>query len=167
MRVVDELISFYRHIYLNLPRITRLAGVALVLVVGLIHLVEAPEHFAAVAYLGTLFAVNFVLALASAVGIWRGSKSWGWLLGAGISAVSILAYLWSRALGLPGFPEGVGAWNTPVGSVSVIVEALFLGLYISVVTGMNVAYPDERHWDEDWHDYREPGEENIHERGGA
>jgi hypothetical protein len=41
MRIVDELI-FYRHIYLNLPAITRLAGVALVLVVGLIHLDEAP-----------------------------------------------------------------------------------------------------------------------------
>jgi hypothetical protein len=42
MKIVDELISFYRHIYLNLPRIARLAGVALVLVVGLIHLDEAP-----------------------------------------------------------------------------------------------------------------------------
>jgi hypothetical protein len=34
MRIVDELISFYRHIYLNLPGIIRLAGIALVLVVG-------------------------------------------------------------------------------------------------------------------------------------
>jgi hypothetical protein len=28
MRIVDELISFYRHIYLNMPRLTRLVGVA-------------------------------------------------------------------------------------------------------------------------------------------
>ena len=28
MRIVEELISFYRHIYLNLPGFTRLVGVA-------------------------------------------------------------------------------------------------------------------------------------------
>jgi hypothetical protein len=28
MRIVDELSSFYRHIYLNLPAFTRLVGVA-------------------------------------------------------------------------------------------------------------------------------------------
>ena len=28
MRIVEELISFYRHIYLNLPGVTRLVGVA-------------------------------------------------------------------------------------------------------------------------------------------
>ena len=42
---IGKLVSFYRYIYLNQPQLTRLAGIALVLSVGVVHLVEAPEHY--------------------------------------------------------------------------------------------------------------------------
>ena len=44
---------------LNLSRLTRLAGIVLILAVGLIHLVEAPGHFEVAGYLGVAFVVNF------------------------------------------------------------------------------------------------------------
>jgi hypothetical protein len=44
---VGRLVSFYRYIYLNQPRLTRLAGLALILAVGAIHLIETPAHFKA------------------------------------------------------------------------------------------------------------------------
>lgn len=52
MSSIGKLVSFYRYIYLNQPRLTRLAGIALILTVGAIHLIEVPEHFEAVRYLG-------------------------------------------------------------------------------------------------------------------
>jgi len=41
-----------------------------------------------------------------------------------------------------------GNWANPMGTVSFGLEALFVLLYFSIITGMNVAAPDKR----DWHD---------------
>jgi hypothetical protein len=143
---LNKLISFYRYIYFNQPRLVTATGVGLILLVGLIHLLEASEHFEAAVYVGVLFLANFVGSVVAAIGIFRGARGWGWLLGASISCIALLAYLVSRALGLPGRGEYVGAWSDPVGSTSVLIEVLFVGLYLSLVTGMNIAYPGERNW---------------------
>lgn len=141
---IGKLISFYGYLYLNQPRLTRLAGVALILLVGTIHLLEAPTHFEAAAYLGALFAANFAGTLVAAVGIWRGRR--GWTLGALICGLSILSYLASRLFGLPGFAEAAGAWGTPLGSLAAILEGLFLAGWFSVITGLAVAAPEKRGW---------------------
>lgn len=143
---IGRLISFYKYIYLNQPQLTRLAGIVLILAVGGVHLIEAPEHFEAASYLGVLFVANFVGTLVAAVGIFRGAKSWGWTLGALISLLSLLAYPVSRLFGLPGFPEAVGEWDAPLGSLAMILEGLFLAGWFSVITGLAVAAPDRRTW---------------------
>ena len=143
---IGSLVSLYRYVYLNQPRLTRLAGVALILAVGAIHAIEVPDHFRAAAYLGVLFVVNAAAALVAAVGILRGAKGWGWTLGAAISGLSALAYLASRLLGLPGLGETAGGWDEPLGSLALIVEGLYLAGWFSVVTGLAVAAPDRRHW---------------------
>ena len=55
--------SLYRYVYLNQPRLTRLAGIVLILAVGARHAIEAPERFRAAAYLGVLFAVDVAATL--------------------------------------------------------------------------------------------------------
>jgi hypothetical protein len=140
------MLYFLRTTALNLPRITRLAGILLILAVGLIHLVEAPEHFEAAAYLGVAFVVNFAGSLVAAAGIYRGAPNWGWLLGAWIAGGAFAAYLVSRAIGLAGFEEAVGDWADPVGSFSLIIEGLYLAGYFSVATGVAVAAPEKRDW---------------------
>jgi hypothetical protein len=148
LRITGRLVTFYRYIYLNQPRLTRQAGMGLILAVGVIHLIEVPEHFEAAAYLGALFAANFAGTLAATLGIFRGAKGWGWTLGALISALSLLAYLVSRLFGLPGFTEAAGEWDEPLGSLAMILEVLYLAGWFSVITGLAVAAPDRR----DWHD---------------
>ena len=93
-----------------------------------------------------LFAVNFAGTLVAAVGIFLGAKSWGWTLGAVISALSLLAYPVSRLFGLPGFPEAAGEWDEPLGTLAMILEGLFLAGWFSVATGLAVAAPDKREW---------------------
>jgi hypothetical protein len=143
---LGRLVSLYRYIYLNQPQLTRLAGIALILALGAIHLIETPEHLEAAVYLGVLFAANFAGTVVAAVGIMRGAKSWGWTLGALICAVSLLAYLASRLFGLPGFAEAAGEWDEPLGTLAMILEGLFLAGWFSVITGLAVAAPDKRHW---------------------
>ena len=146
MSAVRKLVAFYRYIYLNQPRLTRLAGVVLILALGAVHLVEAPDHFEVAAYLGTLFVANFAAALVSAVGILRGAKSWGWTLGAMISGLTLVGYLASRLFGLPGFAEAARGWDEPLGTLAMILEGLFLAGWFSVITGLAVAAPDKRNW---------------------
>jgi hypothetical protein len=145
---IGKLVSFYGYIYLNQPRLTRLVGLVLILVVGAIHLIETPAHLEAAVYLGVLFVANFAGTLVAVIGIFRGAKGWGWTLGALISGLSLLGYLASRLFGLPSFAEAAGEWDEPLGTLAMILEGLFLAGWISVITGLAVAAPDKR----DWHD---------------
>lgn len=142
---LGKLISFYRYIYFNGPGVTRWSGIGLLLLIGLTHMYEFPEHFEAATYIGLSFGALFAGTLLSALWILKGLK-WGWRLGAVISGVAFVAYIISRTLGLPGFSEAVGAWDTPAGTVSEGFDAMFLGLWFSIITGMNVASPDKRDW---------------------
>lgn len=139
-------IDFLKITAINMPRLTRLAGVAVILAVGAIYLYEAPEHFEAATYLGALFIANAAASLVSAAGIFRGAKAWGWTLGAVVCGLALAAYPISRFFGLPSFPEAAGAWDTPLGTLAMIFEGLFLAGYAAVLTGAVVSAPDKREW---------------------
>jgi hypothetical protein len=106
------------------------AGISLIVVVGLIHLIDSPEDFAGGSYQGYLFLANFVGALAAAVGIYRG-KRWGWSLGLLVAIGSFVGYVISRTVGLPGLPVEE-EWLEPLGVLSMIVEVMFVGAFLAI-----------------------------------
>ena len=106
------------------------AGISLIIVVGLIHLIGAPEDLEEAPYQGLLFLGNFFGASLAAIGIYRG-RSWGWDLGALVSVGAFAGYVISRTIGLPGLPVEE-EWLEPLGLLSMVVEALFVGLFLTV-----------------------------------
>ena len=62
-----------------------LAGVALILLVGLIHLMDAPGSMTESATKGLSFYANFVGAIVAAYGIFL-HRTWGWALGIVVAA---------------------------------------------------------------------------------
>ena len=104
-------------------------GISLIVVVGLIHLIDAPEDLEEGSYLGFLFVANFLGALAAAAGIYRGNR-WGWSLGLLVAGGAFVGYVISRTIGLPGLPVEE-AWLEPLGVLSLIVEALFVGTVLA------------------------------------
>jgi uncharacterized membrane protein YfcA len=106
------------------------AGISLVVVVGLIHLINSPEDLAEGSYTGVLYLANFFGAILAAIGIYR-ERSWGWALGALVSVGAFVGYVISRTVGLPGLPVEE-EWLEPLGLLSLLVEALFVGLYLTV-----------------------------------
>jgi hypothetical protein len=104
------------------------AGILLIVVVGIIHLIEAPEHLEEATYVGVLFLINVLFAFVSAFGIYRGAQ-WGWVLGVLVAGGAFVMYVVSRAIGLPGLDEVVGNWLEPAGILSLIVEGLFVLVY--------------------------------------
>ncbi|MBS1968112.1 MAG: hypothetical protein JST60_20435 [Chloroflexi bacterium SZAS-1] len=108
-------------------------GIALILATGLVHLVEAPENLEEAFYKGVLFFLNAAGALIAAVGIYRGQRGWGWSLGSLIALGSIVGYVISRTVGLPGL-EVDDEWFEPLGVASLLVEGVYLALYAYVLT---------------------------------
>jgi hypothetical protein len=106
------------------------AGISVIVIVGLIHLINSPEDLEGGSYTGLLYLANFVGALTAAIGIYRG-RSWGWSLGALVSVGAFVGYVISRTIGLPGLPVEE-EWLEPLGVLSLIVEALFVGVYLTV-----------------------------------
>ena len=105
-------------------------GIGLILIVGFIHVIDAPECFEEAAYKGWLFYANGLGALAAAYGIFRAERSWGWNLGFLIAAGSFIAYVLSRTVGLPQIPAEPDAWLEPLGVAALISEALFMAVFI-------------------------------------
>ena len=111
------------------PRNIMWAGIVLIALIGLIHLVEAPEYFEVATYVGVLFLANAAGAALSGYGIYRGG-GWGWALGALMAVGAFVAYIVSRAVGLPGAPGlAQEEFFEPLGVVSLLLEGLFLALY--------------------------------------
>ncbi len=109
------------------------AGLALIVITGLIHLFLAPEYFEEYGALyGAAFVLNFLGAAVAAVGIHRGERIWGWVLGAAIAAGAFVLYVASMTVGLPG---GVSEPLEPVGLLSLIVEGGFVVVFAKTALG--------------------------------
>lgn len=107
--------------------------VALILATGVIHLLEAPEYYDEVKYVGLLFVASMIGALVAAYGIWQ-DRPWGWWLGLAVAGGSFVAYILSRTVGLPDFREA--SWDEalePMGVLSLIVEGLFVGMALPLL----------------------------------
>lgn len=119
------------------------SGLILIALTGLIHLVEAPEYFEEKTYVGALFIAAAIGAAVSMYGIWK-AQSWGWLLGIVVAGGSVVAYLASRTVGLPGFREN--SWSEflePSGIISLVVEIAFLVVAARALTDRSDTLPEE------------------------
>ena len=106
------------------------AGISLIVIVGLIHLINSPGDLEEGSYAGVLYLANFFGAILAAIGIYRG-RSWGWSVGALVAVGAFVGYVVSRTNGLPGLPVEE-EWLEPLGLLSLLVEALFVGLYLTI-----------------------------------
>lgn len=113
----------------NIPRFFLWFGIVLILIIGLIHVIDAKDSFSDAAYKGWLFYANGVGALIAAYGIYR-KHHWGWDLGLLIAAGSFIGYVTSRTVGLPYIPAEPDAWLEPLGVASLIAEGLFVAVFL-------------------------------------
>jgi uncharacterized membrane protein YfcA len=114
----------------RVPASFKWTGITLIALVGLIHLVEAPEYYSEAAYLGMLFIANALGAAVSMWGIYR-QMAWGWALGVVVAGGAVIAYFISRTVGLPGF---TGApWFESMDVLSLVVEIAFVVIAVYVL----------------------------------
>jgi hypothetical protein len=104
------------------------AAIALILVTGAIHFIDAPGSFGDAPYKGFLFLANGIAAFVAGVGIYRGERTWGWMLGVLVAGGALVGYVISRTVGLPGLERDV--WLEPLGILSLGVEVAFIALMV-------------------------------------
>ncbi len=110
-------------------------GVLGIFAAGLIHLYMAPQEYQETPYMGILFGANFAAAIVAMAGIYM-QRMWGWWLGIGIAVCSMIGYVLSRTVGLPGME--IEAWLQPIGVLSLVVEGMFIVLAASQKPWMRV-----------------------------
>ena len=117
-------------------------AVALIVALGLIHLVIAPDYFAEAPYESMLFAASGIAAFVAAVGIHRGSKTWGWGLGLLVASSAMVMYVASHTVGLPGLSVD-STWFEPIGVLSLIVEGSYVVLALKLLAQNPIPQQDE------------------------
>jgi hypothetical protein len=102
-------------------------AIILILVTGLLHIMTSQAEYEETAYMGYLFAANFFGSLLAAYAIYH-RQVWGWMLGLIIAAGSIVGYIYSRTLGMPGM--NVEEWFSPYGVVSLAAEIAYVLIFL-------------------------------------
>lgn len=104
----------------------RLVGAGLLLAIGLVHLVLAPQYYPAAAYIGILFYATVGAAWLTALAILAGVRG-AWIMGGLIAAGALVALVLSSTVGLPGF---VDSFSAPWAMLSLWLEGVFVVLYL-------------------------------------
>ena len=115
-------------------------AIALILVTGIIHLIDAPDNLGESTLKGGLFIVNGLAAFVAAWGILRHAL-WGWWLGLLVAGGAFIMYIVSRTLGFPGL--GVDdEWLEPMGVLSLLVEGTFVVLALVALLRYRLTAPE-------------------------
>jgi exosortase/archaeosortase len=90
--------------------LTRVAVIAGLGGIAVVHMLQAPEGFAATFYIGLLFCLAVVVCLVLAAAVAASNDSRAMELAGGFASLVLLLYLISRCFGLPAFTDDVGVW---------------------------------------------------------
>jgi len=114
--------------------LTRALAVVGLLGIALIHVLDAIPTFSELPYKGWLYVALIISALAVAAMLVRSGSRRVWALAVGLVAASILAFVFSRTVGLPSAPDDVGNWSEPLGVAALLVEGPVLAVAAHALT---------------------------------
>jgi Na+/proline symporter len=124
--------------------VARTVTVLGLVVIALIHILELPDTIGDQAYVGWLFIGAIVLSLLLAAILTRTNDSRVWIVTGGFAALVLIAFLFSRTTGLPGYTDYKGVWDDSSGLESMVVEGLVVLVTAAVLATRSPAIARER-----------------------
>jgi hypothetical protein len=112
--------------------------------IALIHILELPDTLGDQGYVGGLFIAAIVSSLLLAAILTRTDDTRSWIAAGGFAALVLIAFLFSRTTGLPGFTDYKGVWDDPSGLESMVVEGLVVLVSCAVLTTRSTALARQR-----------------------
>jgi hypothetical protein len=113
--------------------IARAVAVAGLAGVALIHLLDAHDTFVSTPYKGVLYAMLIAGSLAAAAMLLRGSDPRAWAAAGALCLGTVVAFVYSRTIGLPQSADDIGNWWEPLGLASLFVEGAVVALSAAVL----------------------------------
>jgi Na+/proline symporter len=120
--------------------VARTVTVLGLLAIALIHILELPDTLGDQAYVGWLFIAAIVSSLLLAAILTRTNDSRAWTVTGAFAALVLIAFLFSRVTGLPGFTDYKGVWDDPSGLRSMVVEGLVVLVSCAVLATRSPAF---------------------------
>jgi hypothetical protein len=108
--------------------VARAAAVVGLAGVALIHLLDAPNTFPVVPYIGWLYVALITGSMLTAGALIRSSNTRVWLATALLPLGAIASFTLTRTVGLPGDTGDIGNWSEPLGMASLFVEGSLVAL---------------------------------------
>jgi hypothetical protein len=98
--------------------------------IALIHLLDAPSKFDETPYQGWLFVILIITSLALADRLVRTDDTRLWAGARHGAGATMVAFVLSRTVGLPGAAADVGEWEEPLAMASLFVEGIVVWLVV-------------------------------------
>ena len=121
--------------------ILQMTGLVALAATAWIHLVELPEKYAEVPYLGVGYVLLAIACAASIVLVLQ-HRIVGWYLAGGAAAATLVGYALTRTTGLPGSTEDIGNWSEPMAIYAMIAEIVVVGVAVFVLARYRTARTD-------------------------
>ncbi|OBF77746.1 oxidoreductase [Mycobacterium sp. 852002-51613_SCH5001154] len=160
--VLGRLISLWRSIVsssvltlngwvaFNLPRTVTALGGSLLLGLVALHAYILTTEPGLPLYFAVYSALLGVCCLAAAGAMVFATKprvpQVGWYSGSLVCLTFIVIYAVSRWVTLPGLEALTGRWDLAPGTFAVVFAAGFIAVHTTVLSGINVAYPQRQQW---------------------
>lgn len=109
----------------------RLLGAAAILGIGVIHILDAASTYHSTRWIFWAYMALIVAAVPVTLFLLHSPSALGWAAAAGLAAGPLVAYLWSRSIGLPGDAPDVGNWLCTLGMAALFVETSLLSLSLT------------------------------------
>jgi len=114
-----------------------------VLGIALIHVLDLPRTLREVPYLPMLYVLLVSACLTTCwLLLWEDARP-GWAAAGVLAALTLLAFVASRTIGLPGNPDDIGHWSEPLGVASLFVEGAVVVLS-AMALAMGKSWPRGR-----------------------
>jgi hypothetical protein len=110
--------------------VARGLGIAGLVAVAVVHLVQLPETVPPTPGLGALFTALVLAAVLVAAGLVRADVRALWYATALTATGPLLGYVLTRSMPVPFDTEDVGNWTEPLGLVALLLEGCLLALSV-------------------------------------
>lgn len=138
------------YVAFDLPRAVTALGGLLLLGIVVTHVYVLTRESGPPVYFVVYAAVLIAGCLLAAGAMWLAVNPLvpqvAWLAGDVLSVIFLGLYLASRAVSLPGLVGLTGRWDVAPGTWALACAAGFLAVHMSVLLGINVAYPQRQNW---------------------
>ena len=138
------------YVAFDLPRTVSALGAGLLTGIAAAHVYVLTSRPSLPVYFFVYAAILGACCLLTAAFLWLGRNprvpQLGWVFGDVVSVGFLGVYLGTRAVTLPGLVAVTGRWDFAPGTLAGALALVFVTVHMSVLLGINVAYPQRQQW---------------------